>query len=404
MGRRKQPYRTGGPSKDKTRHNSPYWCKWRELVTDKNGSREVNRIQWFSSLKDAEEHGKRVTGNRADVRDFTDTERLQAVHFFRECETRGLTPLDVFTAGLKHYGAEAATDCTISDACEYWCTWMTGEDYSPKTINGYESSIKWLMRQTDQERLTASYTAPELVALVKGRYSNHTSRLALLRDFKSFFSWAARQGYCTAELSRKMALDPHKTKSSALKSSQRRTHQRPPRLRADQIVPMFAAVEPRYHPALALAVFAGLRPESELPNIEWRATLRGHTYGIDFESRTISLPVEWSEKTRMERTLHDLPEPLWKILAAAEKKTGRVAETNYTNWRKSVITPIKAALGMDTWPHDVLRHTALSFQNVLAGQAITMNNAGHTNPKTFYQRYNNAVGKKEAEDFQSLEI
>ena len=106
----------------------------------------------------------------------------------------------------------------------------------------------------------------------------------------------------------------------------------------------------------------------------------------------------------MERTLYDLPDPLWRILERHRKEEGRVSPVNYTNWKKYVIDPVKVALGLAILPNDIFRHTALSFQYALIGQAGTMNNAGHTNPRTFQQHYNNAVGKKEAEAFQALEL
>ncbi len=404
MGRKKQSYRVGGPSKDQLRHRAPYWCKWYELVTDKSGSREVAKSQWFPTLAEADSHGKRVTGNRADVRDFTDQERLQAIHFFRECEARGLSAFDVFTAGLRHFNAETVNDIDLKQAIELYCIYMTGEKYSPKTISGRESALTRLMRECGEERIMASFTPQELVTIIKKRYDNHISQVTLLRDMKSFFAWAARNGYCRPETARDAVLDPNSTKSSVRKSALRRTHKRPPRLRADQIKPMFAAVDERYHPALALAVFAGLRPESELPRIEWQMIQGGHAYGIDFESRTISLHESWVTKTFMERTLHDLPDPLWRILERHKKTEGRISPVNYRNWRLCVIEPIKKALSMEVLPNDIFRHTALSFQYTLIGQAGTMNNAGHTNPRTFQQHYNNAVGRKEAEEFQGLEL
>jgi integrase len=199
-------------------------------------------------------------------------------------------------------------------------------------------------------------------------------------------------------------LDAHNTKSSARKSAQRRTHKRPPRLQADQLPAIFGAVHKRYHPALALAIFAGLRPESEIPNILWSYYDNGNFYGIDFKSKTIHLHDTWCTKTFMERTLHDLPAPLWKILEKHSAETGPISSCNYRNWRTMVVTPIKEALKMDELPHDIFRHTALSFMNTLSGQAVTMNNAGHTSPKVFYQRYNNAVGKAEADLFNAFRI
>lgn len=402
--RKKEPYRTGGPSKDPTRHNAPYWCKWYELVTDKEGSREVPKTRWFPTLTAADEYGRSVSGIRADVRSFTDQERLQALHFFRECEARNLSPFDVFTAGLRHYKAESAKPMTLEQAKELYSIWMISEEYSSVTIANREGSLNWLIRQTDGNRLLSTFTAEELSTFVKTRYDNHDSQTGFLRDLRSFFAWGARNGYCHESTAKNASLSEHKMKSSVRKSSLRRANKRPPRLRADQVKACFDAVDPRYHAALALAIFAGLRPQSELPRIEWKMIDRGQTYGVDFQSRTIHLHDTWSSKTFMERTLHDLPAPLWNILERHRKEEGPILGCNYRNYRNNIIDPIKKALGYAELPNDIFRHTALSFQYALIGAAGTQNNAGHTDMKTFQAHYNNAVGKAEAELFQTLEI
>ena len=188
MGRSKMLYRVGGPSPDVGKQKSPYYCKWYELKADRTGSREVQRTKWFSSLKDAEAHGQLVSSNRA-VRNLTNKEKLIALHIFNECEERGLAPLEVHAAGLKHFGVQLVEDMPMDCAVELFCTWMTGEQYSSRTIQGYEGSLNWLMRMTERERSVATFSPSELVMLVKGRYENYVSQKAFIRDLKSFFSW-----------------------------------------------------------------------------------------------------------------------------------------------------------------------------------------------------------------------
>jgi hypothetical protein len=403
MARKKESYRVGGPSLDQKREKSPYSCKWWELVTDKAGSREVPRSRWFPSLDAAKAFGESIRVN-SDVRSLTDQERLQYLYFIKECEARHIKLHDVFTAGLRHYNAEVVSDMTMKEAVELFCIYMTGEHYSGKTIAGYEGSLVWFMRETGESRKVASFTAQELIDVVKHRYDKHTSQQAFLRDLKSFFSWAARNNHCSASVSRDAMLNPNNTKSSVRKSAQRRTHKKPPRLTVDQIKTCFEVVESRYHPALALAVFAGLRPESEVPHIEWAMTDKGQPYGIIFENRTIRMHESWVTKTFMERNLHDLPDPLWKILELHRKESGKISVCNYANWRKSVLKPIKDALGMDILPNDIFRHTALSFQYTLIGKEVAMNNAGHLNSRTFDTHYLNSVGLAEAKAFRELDL
>jgi len=397
MGRRKQPYRTGGPSQDKTRHNSPYWCKYTELIDGK----EVNRVKWFPSRAAAESHGQLMIKHHA-TRPLTDQERLIALHIIQECAARGLSPLEVHAAGLKHFGVEPVKEIEIEEAVELFCIWMTGEKYSSITIKSYEGSLNWLIRQTDPHRHVSSYTSKELVLSVRGRYENYTSQKAFLRDLKSFFSWAARQGYCSKEIAAEALLNPGKTKSSVRKSAARRTHERPPRLTPDQVKTIFKAVDSRYHPALALAVFAGLRPQSEIPNVLYRHEENGHTYGVDFDHKRIDLPSHWVKKTFMARQLTDLPEPLWRILEYHRKEEGKVSPLNYTNFRKFVLNSARDALGLDRWHTDLARHTALSFIATLRGREIAMNAAGHLNSRTFTRHYLNSVGSAEADQFNNL--
>lgn len=403
MPRKKESFTTGGPSVDPTRHNAPYYCRWREIVSDGGGSREVTRTRWFPTLDQAREHGRAVTGVRA-IRNFTDSERMMALHFFREAEIRNLDPFDVFSAGLRHYNAEMITTLPVAQAIDAYLTWMTGEKYSPKTIGDRRLNLEWMLRKSEPGRMVHEFTPDELVTMVRARYENPVSQSAFIRSLAAFFAWAAKQGYCQPSIAQQTKLGSQ-TRSSVRKSAQRRTHKRPPRLRADQIPILFAAIPTRYHPAMALAVFAGLRPDSELPRVQWRKMER-NIYGIDLESRTIHMHESWVTKTYMERTLHDLPEALWQILEA-HKPDGaldgvRVSGCNYTNWRKFVVDPAKKALHLTRWPTDYLRHTALSFMYATVGQEATVNNAGHTTTRTLFAHYNNAVGKAEADRFAAL--
>jgi hypothetical protein len=406
MGRTKEPYTV--PSKksaDPARHKAPWCCKWWETTTNQTGTREIRKTKWFSTKKEALEWGQERAAQRicSDIRPLTDSERAKYLHYSTECASRGLSMDEVFGAGIMHLGAEKISTTQLDHALELFAIWMESEHYSQKTIRGLEGSINWLIRKTSPTRPMASFSASELNTLVKARYSNHTSRSSFLRDLRSFFSWAAQHNHCSAKVPEAMRLDDIQRKSSARKSAHRRTHKRPPRLTVEQIQTLFKKTDARLHPLFALGTFAGLRPETELMSVEWEMRENGQLYGIDFEQRTIHLHESWVSKTFMERTLTDLPAPLWTILER-HRGSGRISPMNYRNWRNDGLTQAKMALGFDRWPADIMRHTAASFQYILIGKSLAMKNLGHKNASTFDTHYLNAVSGSEARALESLQL
>ena len=401
----RKPFTVTGPSKDRAKHLAPWCCKWWETITDENGTRDRRLSRWFPSRKEAQAWGKLNTERRlgSDIRRFNDTERALTLHFFKECQARGLDPRQVFDAGLQHHGAAKVSEISLADGIELMAMWMMGEKYSPRTISSLEQSIEWLASKTDKKRLVSSFASSDLIALVKERYDNHASQVSFLRYLKSFFSWAAQQGHCSARIAQDAALDPHRRRASAAKSANRRTHKRPPRLTVEQIQTIFTTAEPRFRAAFALGILAGLRPQSELMRVEWRFDDAGQSYGIDTSHRIINLHESWVTKTFMERTITDLPELFWEIIGPRQG-AGRVVPVDYRHFVDAALGPAKKALGWDIWPKDIMRHTAASFQYVLIGKELAMKNLGHKNASTFDTHYLNSVSGSEAQALSSLTL
>lgn len=405
MSRTKEGYTVTGPSKEARRAAKPWRAAWWETTTDKQGTREIRKVRWFKKKAEALAHGQRMESQRlhSSIRQLTDSERAEYLHFITEAEARGLKTKDVFYAGLAHYGADKIRETPLAEAIEIMSIWMHSEDYSMKTIRGMEWSIQWVCQQTDGQRLVSSFTAGELVTLVRLRYTNHTSRESFLRNLKSFFSWCAGCGYCSPVIATDANLDEHKRRSSAEKSANRRTEKRPRRLTIDQIKTIFESTEARFHPVFALGIFAGLRPESECMRIEWSMHARGHLYGVDFEQRLINMSDKWVTKTRLERTITDLPDVFWQIMQR-HRGTGRITPVTYSHFRRLAMAPAKKALGWDDWSKDITRHTAASFQYVLIGKELAMKNMGHKQAATFDRHYLNSVSRSEADALTELKL
>ena len=129
-------------------------------------------------------------------------------------------------------------------------------------------------------------------------------------------------------------------------------------------------------PAIALGLFAGLRPESEVWHLDW-----SH---IDFESGLISID---SDKTKtgegrfvkMENNLVAWLNPIKKVKGSVSPK----GDKYFDHLKKA-----RDAAKIKNWEPDCLRHSFGSyhyahFKNI----GTVMYEMGHTNPKTFTKHY-----------------
>lgn len=107
-------------------------------------------------------------------------------------------------------------------------------------------------------------------------------------------------------------------------------------------------------PYVILGMFAGIRPE-ELLRLKWA--------DVDLETRTVTVN---DAKTRRRRIvpLHD---KAVKLLADFPLRTGPVSPSNSTVRRFKRVA--SEALGLPSWPSDLLRHTAASYLLALHGDA-----------------------------------
>ena len=141
-------------------------------------------------------------------------------------------------------------------------------------------------------------------------------------------------------------------------------------------------------PAVALGLFAGLRPESEIWRLDWSS--------IDFESKLIDVAAE-KTKTAQKRFVK-ISDNLLAWLLPHQRESGPVSPTGdayFTRLQKA-----RGAAGIKEWPSDCLRHTFGSmhyaqFKNI----GETMHEMGHTNSRTFLNHYRERVKPDEAAAF-----
>lgn len=192
------------------------------------------------------------------------------------------------------------------------------------------------------------------------------------------FGYAVRRGYCIT--------------NPTLHSAKAKVIDRPAGiLSADQSARLLEAAAPDILPAIALGMFAGLRPEAEIWLLDWR--------NIDFESRLIDVAADRT-KTAQSRYVK-MNDNLIAWLMPLRKASGAVTPTGdgyFTRLQKA-----RDAAGIKTWPGDCLRHTFGSMhyahhQNI----GETMAEMGHTNPRTFIKHYRERVKPAEAKRFWQI--
>lgn len=159
-------------------------------------------------------------------------------------------------------------------------------------------------------------------------------------------------------------------------------------------------VGPVYLPAIALMLFAGIRPDEmagdQKPWLPWG--------GVRLDERIIRIESETS-KTGTVRILEELPDALWAWLRRPAGATNATPISPCT--RRTLIDHAKAAGGFGPgkpWPQDALRHTFASYtlahtQN--AGQLAMW--LGHEGSTTMLHRYyRGTVTRADAAVFYAL--
>ena len=211
------------------------------------------------------------------------------------------------------------------------------------------------------------------------------ARPGYFRAVRALFSWATRQDPPLAVASPTLRMEAPKGNASEGDVEF---------LTVDQCEAVLRGAGP-YRAAVALSLFAGLRPEEvaprDKPAMQW-----AH---VNEREKLIRVPGDVS-KTGTARLIEGLPPALWSWLRAVDVKTGPISPGR----SRQVAQVCKRALGLQRWPHDVLRHTFATYATAHtqdAGQVATW--LGHEgNPTMLFTHYRGLATKAEAKRFFGL--
>lgn len=212
-----------------------------------------------------------------------------------------------------------------------------------------------------------------------GRSLSATTRNNFRRLLMVAFNFAKKKGYCVGNAAKE---------SEGAKEIKRAVGV----LTIQQSADLLANADARIVPAIALGLFAGLRPESEGLHLDW-----SH---IDFSDDTINVE---PDRTKVESSARfvDMSENLVAWIRPYRQQSGRVFPSlteYYTLLRKA-----RKDAGIEMWPHDALRHSFGSYHyGAYQSAAITQAQMGHSNARIFFRHYRKPMKKATAERYWKI--
>ncbi|MDP0498662.1 MAG: site-specific integrase [Verrucomicrobiota bacterium JB022] len=369
-----------------------------------NGSRPVARIinlgdrakPWRVTYKDA---GKRKTQHFAyklEAEEFVAAlekerqmagiglalpaqERTNWQRIKRAAEAAGL-PLDrAVDLAVAAIATAQRTTVTVEHAYDRWLVDCERRNLRPKTLASYQSHVlPW--KRGHHEEMVDTIDLPALWAHLERTYQSPSGYRSAVGSFSAFLNFAATQGW----------REPVK----AQKGTVRQDEHTIAALRWDEARDLIDGAPPHYRAALALALFVGLRPEGELQRITWDA--------VDWEMRVIRISGKMS-KVREKRELTDLPSSVWAWLDAyaPNPARGKIAPVDTQQWYRT-LTSVRESRGIQTWGHDIMRHSFASHAYNL-GYEWAMSVTGHeTQPRTFVRHYKQSRTRMESAMYFSI--
>lgn len=214
---------------------------------------------------------------------------------------------------------------------------------------------------------------------------------------RTFMAWCGRQGYGT---------DKNQwfvKNNESLKITQKKVfYKAPPILKVNETKALLAAMPPKYKPAMALALFTGIRPEGELSYLDYADIEHGERICLQAEIT----------KTGRERWIKP-PDNLWAWIP--NKKRGKVMHS-YSGMVQARRRACRRAYGWENngrrggggvdgfdYPANGARHSFASYGYWHLGFESALHIMGHMSSDIFLKNYkNDRVDKKLAKQYFSI--
>jgi integrase len=228
----------------------------------------------------------------------------------------------------------------------------------------------------------SSIEAKDIDALLDRNGYTGINRQNYKRHLSGFYSWAIRNGKTTG----------NPVQQTATVRTTKETPEIYTPKQVEKILRKAEETRPELVPYLAMAFFAGIRPE-EITRLSWQ--------DIDLSINEIHIRAGMS-KTNSARLVH-ISGNLTAWLLKYQKESGKIfasSETSLKRWRAEVMQAAKVETIQDG-----ARHTFATFHLALHGLDDTMHELGHTDPKMLFRHYRGLARnrKEQAQKFFEIE-
>jgi len=247
----------------------------------------------------------------------------------------------------------------------------------------YDDSRKRLARFSDAWERWAITTieAKDIDALLDQHGYQGTNRQNYKRYLSGFFNWAIKKG---------------KTKGNPVQQTETvRINKETPEIytpkKVTSVLRQAETDRPELVPYLAVAFFAGVRPE-EITRLNWA--------DIDLSLGEIRIRSAQS-KTHSARLVH-ISDNLKIWLLKHRQESGKVfafSESSLKRWRAQVMQAAKVETIQDG-----ARHTYATFHLALHGLDDTLQELGHTDPKMLFRHYRGLAKNRKTQAKKFFEI
>lgn len=332
--------------------------------------------------------------SRAEAKAFHDQKQVELVNFgtaaaalnerdraeYLECKELlspyGLSLRDAISKILPQLKAENAT-CLVPAAVDQVLAVKEQDGMRKRYIKDLRCRLSRFSKDF-ADRSMASLTTAEIDDWLRSLGSKAVTRNNYRRILSVLFGYAVKRGYVL----KNPVLDASKAKEVVKKVGI---------LTPSQAATLLEKAPKEIVPAIAIGLFAGLRPESEIWRLPWE--------NIDLEAGLIQVD---ADKTKgASNRFVQISDNLIEWLQPVVKKQGPVSPKGDKYYM--LLEKARSAAKISKWPPDALRH---SFASYLYAQFKDLPRAmaemGHTNPRTFLNHYRERVKPSEAEKYWQI--
>ena len=252
--------------------------------------------------------------------------------------------------------------------------WLDSRRFSPITRNSYRAAIVALFNHAVRRRYIEVNPA---MAIELSLMDQQMPGIHTISEVKRMLM-AARNYTPTVEYAVKKWRKTKDGKKEEVPGTGTRTLEPNPE--------KIEAARARIIPYLALGYFAGLRPQNELSNLDWK--------NIDFSDQTIRVDPATAKKRRQRYVT--MSDNLVEWLAPYVRKSGKIGFSRF------IFRAVRKAAGVE-WPKDVMRHCFGTYHSAMyEDNAKTSAQMGHSRTSELFKSYKNLVKRSAAEEYWKI--